>query len=508
MSGITLSEVETSEMYWLAATNEVSVTDTLVVDNAGSHALNYADVKITDGYEDGDTLVCNTVVSGNVTSRQPLASSDYTETMHRIVTFGDPGTNYAAPPMISLQNFNTSTSVVYFKFNFSTTKFPVHPDITLSSVTWRTYIRKDLIVAPSNESPLYVDRVDATYDAADHIGQPYGTGPSATNLATFTLLISNKDGESGFSRWWYKTLTATTGQAFCNAVQEDLRDPDNAKGFMLRVEPPTMVLDVMTGGGNGFTDDLELTFEARADFYNQMLRVYSASNALAWQTLLRAVTYTHSTSSPSTWPKTVTIQLFADTESQESNVASRVMDLQEPTLDSLEAKNLTFSVGNTNLGLTSQITVADPDSQLNQATVTLDPYMENEDVLALQGTSGLTVTSNANGVLVLSGTDTPANYQAALRQLVYNNLASAPSTVTRTVSFQVRDTDGQFSNTATRYLTVAQLASSTSTGTLVPGSSGGLPPSQGFTTGEMMTLAACGVVVLGFAVGLSVLLRK
>src|SRR5262249_35816694 len=45
----------------------------------------------------------------------------------------------------------------------------------------------------------------------------------------------------------------------------------------------------------------------------------------------------------------------------------------------------------------------------------------------------------ANGALTLSGADTLANYQAALRSVTYRNTSDNPSTLTRTVSFQIND---------------------------------------------------------------------
>src|SRR6185436_11769496 len=43
------------------------------------------------------------------------------------------------------------------------------------------------------------------------------------------------------------------------------------------------------------------------------------------------------------------------------------------------------------------------------------------------------------GTLTLTGSDTPANYQAALRAVRYNNTSDAPSTSARTVTWIVND---------------------------------------------------------------------
>src|SRR5439155_1153480 len=44
-----------------------------------------------------------------------------------------------------------------------------------------------------------------------------------------------------------------------------------------------------------------------------------------------------------------------------------------------------------------------------------------------------------NGTLTLNGVDTLANYQTALRSIMYRDTSNNPSTLIRTVSFQVND---------------------------------------------------------------------
>jgi hypothetical protein len=60
----------------------------------------------------------------------------------------------------------------------------------------------------------------------------------------------------------------------------------------------------------------------------------------------------------------------------------------------------------------------------------------------------------ATGTMTLSGSDTPANYQSALRAVKYQNTSDNPSTATRTVSLTVNDGDAN-SNTQTRDVAIA-----------------------------------------------------
>lgn len=75
-------------------------------------------------------------------------------------------------------------------------------------------------------------------------------------------------------------------------------------------------------------------------------------------------------------------------------------------------------------------------------------------MLSLVNTKTITAAWNpATDTLTLTGSDTVANYQNALRTVKYLNTSANPNVATRTVSFQV--IDALFlSNTVTRGLTV------------------------------------------------------
>jgi hypothetical protein len=102
------------------------------------------------------------------------------------------------------------------------------------------------------------------------------------------------------------------------------------------------------------------------------------------------------------------------------------------------------------------IIVTDADnSTLVSATVTIAAnYVRGEDVLSFANTASITGSfDSSTGILWLTGTDTVANYQAALRAVCYNNTSNNPSTAGRTVSFSAADgTCG--SSAANRSITV------------------------------------------------------
>jgi len=96
------------------------------------------------------------------------------------------------------------------------------------------------------------------------------------------------------------------------------------------------------------------------------------------------------------------------------------------------------------------------DTNIESATITISAnYITGQDVLAFTDTGNITGSFNATtGVLTLTGTDTVANYQAALRAVTYRNTSDNPSTAARTVSFVVNYGDDVNSPDVTRIINI------------------------------------------------------
>ena len=104
------------------------------------------------------------------------------------------------------------------------------------------------------------------------------------------------------------------------------------------------------------------------------------------------------------------------------------------------------------------LTVTDPDSgaMITGATVAITSnFAGAQDDLALAGVHpGISAGPQVGNTLTLTGTATPAAYQAALRDVTYANSSEGPSTLLRTVTFTVTD-DTALSDSATRGISVA-----------------------------------------------------
>ena len=106
---------------------------------------------------------------------------------------------------------------------------------------------------------------------------------------------------------------------------------------------------------------------------------------------------------------------------------------------------LPYEEGQAPTAIDNNITVADVDSAITGATVSIGSFAAG-DVLGFTAQNGIAGSFNGEtGVLTLSGAATAAQYAAVLRSVTYENTSAAPTGGTRTITFAV--TDGQATST-------------------------------------------------------------
>ena len=131
-----------------------------------------------------------------------------------------------------------------------------------------------------------------------------------------------------------------------------------------------------------------------------------------------------------------------------------------PVLAGIETTALPYTAGAAATAITSALTVTDSDgSMITSATVSITSgFVSTDDTLSFTSPSGVTgITgsfNNTTGVMTLTGSATAANYQAALRAVLYAATSSTPAG-SRTVSITVTDADQETSTAVTRTITVA-----------------------------------------------------
>ena len=115
-----------------------------------------------------------------------------------------------------------------------------------------------------------------------------------------------------------------------------------------------------------------------------------------------------------------------------------------PTLSNIEGGAVSFTEGGAPVGITASLSLDDLDDiNIESAVVSIsNNFAAGEDELIFTDQSGITGSFDAaTGTLTLTGSASVADYQAALTTIAYNNTSANPSTLTRTVSFEINDGD-------------------------------------------------------------------
>jgi Ca2+-binding RTX toxin-like protein len=166
----------------------------------------------------------------------------------------------------------------------------------------------------------------------------------------------------------------------------------------------------------------------------------STATVAEWQSALRAVTYANTSDAPTTTARTVTFVVNDGTDS--SLVLSRTISITAtndiPALSNVEPEVLPYAPNSAATQITSALTVSDPDAVISGATIQISNGYRTGDVLAFTDTATISGHFDAGtGTLTLTGTDSEASYQAALRTVTYSSTSDSPAT--RTIAFQVTD---------------------------------------------------------------------
>ncbi len=170
-----------------------------------------------------------------------------------------------------------------------------------------------------------------------------------------------------------------------------------------------------------------------------------------WQAALRGVKYANTSDNPNTTRRSV--DFFVTDGTNPGNTLTSTINItaanDAPLLASIETTQLPYAPNGAAKAITATLQLTDPDTaSLASATIQITGGYQNGDVLAFTNTAQIRgIFNSGDGKLTLTGADTVANYQAALRSVKYVSTNQSPAA--RTVSFQVSDGTGS-SNIATR----------------------------------------------------------
>jgi hypothetical protein len=281
---------------------------------------------------------------------------------------------------------------------------------------------RDITVTPVNDAPLL--DLDANDSAA-----------SGADFAT----IFTEDG----------------GQLAVADVDATLTDVDDANFNSLTVT----IANQLDGTNETLAADTSGTsITASYDSGTGVLSLSGSDSVAHYQQVLRTVTYENTSQDPDTTARSITFVANDGTDDSNVGTATVIMVAQNdaPVEASIEAGALGYTENDGAVAVTGSIAISDlDDTHIESAVIQITAaHVNGEDVLAFADTGSITGSWDAlTGTLTLTGTDSLANYDLALRSVTYQNTSDDPSTATRTVSFTVNDGDVD-SNTQSRDIAI------------------------------------------------------
>ncbi|HEX8051739.1 MAG TPA: tandem-95 repeat protein [Thermoleophilaceae bacterium] len=379
----------------------VPVDSGLTLDDPENHDITGATVKITGNFaqaEDDLVFVDANGITGSY--------DDATGTLTLSGTASE-ATYQTALRSVAYQNTSDNPSTTTRTVSFKTTGDTGSPSQGSNTAT------RDINVSPANDAPVVTPTNGST---------AYSEGGAATTV----------DGG----------LTVSDA------------DDTNIEGGQVRIS-------------SGFQSGDDLVFVNQngiSGVYNTgtgVLTLTGTASVANYQTALRSIQFQSTNDAP---VGSKTIEFKVNDGDVDSNAPTKEITVtpvnDAPTLNTSGGSASFVEDGSGAVAVDPNITLTDPDSaNMSGATVSITGNFDSsEDQLLFANTANITGNYNSGtGVLTLTGTDTVANYQAALRTVQYNNTDTvAPNTATRTVSFQATDSSAAASNTATRNVTVAQ----------------------------------------------------
>lgn len=198
-------------------------------------------------------------------------------------------------------------------------------------------------------------------------------------------------------------------------------------------------------------------FGITGSYVSGTLTLTGPASPADFEAAIRSVTFINTnTLNPPTTSRTLTFRV--NDGSSQSTAKSRSIIItpvdDAPILSAIESANLAYSEGGAVATITSTLNVADDDTNLTGATVQITGNLAPDDILSYVTANGITGSYDAGtGTMTLTGTTTVANYRSSLRAVKFSNSNNNdPSSLTRTLSFQVTDAFAS-SNIVTRDIT-------------------------------------------------------
>ena len=161
------------------------------------------------------------------------------------------------------------------------------------------------------------------------------------------------------------------------------------------------------------------------------------------QTALRSVGYSNTSDNPTNTTRTISVTLGDQSNSSVSMVSVGVTPVNDPVAVTLLGGVSTYTEQGVAVAIMNGTTLVDPDNaQMTGATIVIDALgLKAGDTLSFLSANGISGTF-AGSTLTLTGPSSIANYQTALRNVMFSNLTNDDPAGSRTLSVRVNDGSG------------------------------------------------------------------
>ncbi len=183
-----------------------------------------------------------------------------------------------------------------------------------------------------------------------------------------------------------------------------------------------------------------------------VLTLSGTASVAQYVTALQSVTFF--TTNPNNTARAISI-VAIDGALQSAAALEQVNVSTPPPVVTPSGATGNYLVGGAALAIDSGVMVSSYDTDLTGATVTISPAtLDPGDVLNFANQNGIS-GSYSGGVLTLSGSATPAQYQAALQSVTFSSTTTNPAITARAISIVALD-NGLVSNAAAESLDVGR----------------------------------------------------
>ena len=220
----------------------------------------------------------------------------------------------------------------------------------------------------------------------------------------------------------------------------------------------------ITGNYNSAQDELffgdQLGITGTYDSGTGVLTLTGSASVADYQAALRSVRFQSTNSNP---PDSKAVEFRANDGTADSAAATRNITIAGPnTAPAIgTGGTLNYAENDPATPVDSGLTVADAEANsLTGASASINSgYQSGEDALGWvdnDGTDNIVIDAGSSTAqtIVLTGTGSDANYQAALRAVTYVNSSETPSTAAREVTFSATD-EINFTGMGTRMIAVS-----------------------------------------------------